>query len=581
MNRIWQRRRGMSGMFLGLMFAGALLAADSAKGSKLIEFGWDMPKTDYLRQHWQEMENTTPFDGVVFVVDAVDEQGKTNSSTTSWDKSPWKREWLNQAAADLAACQFKKFTDNFILLNVNPGSLDWFDDAGWQAMAEKAGHLAWLAKTGKCKGICLDPESYSQRQFEYNKANGHTFEETCAMARKRGAQLMTAMGKEYSDLTLISFWLFSMSFTAAEAENPQGILEGTAYGLLPAVVNGFLDTLPPAAKLVDATENAYRYSEEATYLRCYNKIRKPGRLLAPENRAKYIAQVSAGFGFYLDAYLNPPNSSYYIEPVNGSQLQALRRNLAFALKISDGYVWAYGEQCKWWPIICANVASQKTVGKGRPWEEAMPGIKQAIEQARDPQAAAVKAIAAGKAAKTLKNLAINPDFESEQPQTTNAPSLQPSDWKAGGAPAGYSTWQEGDEVPSKKAKNGFLIWDRTTGCNSKSSAKAVKVDNGCFIQKIAVKPGEVYVVEVDAKMQGQGRAGVTIRWLDPQGKWTATDCDTPLNFTHPGQDWAHDFGVVTVPDGAGFLVVLLGVTEQNTENDICWFDNLGVYRLAD
>jgi hypothetical protein len=42
------------------------LAADGAAvpRKKFIELGWDIPSTTVLREHWREMEQTTPFDGV-------------------------------------------------------------------------------------------------------------------------------------------------------------------------------------------------------------------------------------------------------------------------------------------------------------------------------------------------------------------------------------------------------------------------------------------------------------------------------------------------------------------------------------
>ncbi|MDD3587188.1 MAG: hypothetical protein PHQ75_08390, partial [Thermoguttaceae bacterium] len=37
-------------------------------GKKLIELGWDIPNTRFMKSHWQEMEKTTPFDGIMFEV---------------------------------------------------------------------------------------------------------------------------------------------------------------------------------------------------------------------------------------------------------------------------------------------------------------------------------------------------------------------------------------------------------------------------------------------------------------------------------------------------------------------------------
>ena len=50
-------------------------------------------------------------------------------------------------------------------------------------------------------------------------------------------------------------------------------------------------------------------------------------LVAPENREKYRRQVQAGFGFYLDMYLNE-GGVFYFPPLEGSRLKRLYRNLS-------------------------------------------------------------------------------------------------------------------------------------------------------------------------------------------------------------------------------------------------------------
>ena len=92
---------------------------------KFIELGWDIPSTSRLRELWREMEQTTPFDGVMFKVEARNDQGQALSSEGVWDRRPWKRAWLEPARTDLKACQFARFTANFLRFNATPGNLDW------------------------------------------------------------------------------------------------------------------------------------------------------------------------------------------------------------------------------------------------------------------------------------------------------------------------------------------------------------------------------------------------------------------------------------------------------------------------
>jgi len=60
-------------------------AADknSAPRKKFIELGWDIPSTSLLRERWSEMEQNTPFDGVMFKVETKDVQGRKLSSEGS------------------------------------------------------------------------------------------------------------------------------------------------------------------------------------------------------------------------------------------------------------------------------------------------------------------------------------------------------------------------------------------------------------------------------------------------------------------------------------------------------------------
>ena len=65
-------------------------------------------------------------------------------------------------------------------------------------------------------------------------------------------------------------------------------------------------------------------------------------------------------------------------------------NLLAWLRCNHGHVWIYGEQCRWWgkPL---NVP--RSVGQGRLWEEALPGVTRAIAHVRDPASAALDEIA--------------------------------------------------------------------------------------------------------------------------------------------------------------------------------------------
>ncbi len=433
------------------------------------------------------------------------------------------------------------------------------DDLGWAALAEKAGQCAWLMKQGGGKGLAINFQSYGADQFRFDPAKQRTLVQAVQVARRRGAQFVQAVTQEFPDTVLLALWLNSINFKAGRSTQPESILASSGYGLLPAFIDGMLDAVPPGMILVDGCENGYYLDSAEAYLRAAREMRSwhgaGVGLVSPQNRAKYRQQVQAGFGFYLDMYLNLEGNRYYFPPLNGSRLARLQRNLGFARDAADQYVWIYGEQCRWWG---PQRELPNTVGKGRLWEESMPGITRAIAYARDPLAAAKAELAELRKTGQLTNLAKNADFR------------QAASRQAGPLPAEFGAWQD------EKTSAGTLAWDAEVG---DGSGRATKVKWGCFIQGLAVQPGEEYAIEVTCRPQGCSQPTLFIRWQTAEERWTQEQLDQTFPFESGKDDWQSAFGVVTVPEGVGRLIVLLSVTGQLTEDDACWFDNLGVYRL--
>lgn len=529
-----------------VLFAHMILAAEPASDrKKFIELGWDIPSTAQLRESWSEMEQSTPFDGVMFKVEAKDDQGRKLSSEAIWDGRPWKREWLQGALADLKSCPFTQFTDNFVRFNATPGNMDWADDAGWAALSEKAGHCAWLMKQSGAKGLAIDFESYGAHQFKFDAVKGREFADTAAMARKRGGQFVQGIARDFPDAVLLTLWMNSINLKAGASDMPDAILASSGYGLLPAFIDGMLDAAPPAMVFVDGCENGYYMDSAEEYLRAAHEMRSWNggaiRLVSPANRAKYRQQVQAGFGFYLDMFLNEATNRYYRGPINGSRLARLERNLGFARDAADEYVWVYGEQCRWWG---QPLSVPKSVGKGRLWEEAMPGITRAIAYVRDPLSAAQDELARLRAADTLTNLARNADF------------TRPVSKEEGALPAEFSAWQD------EKSSSGKFAWDAALG---DGSARAMTVKWGCFLQSHEVNPGETYAVQADCLSRGSSNPTLTVRWQTAESRWTHEPDDRTFVFKPGAGEWQRAFGVDKVPPDVGKLVILLSITGSGDE----------------
>lgn len=573
------RSRGAAGrscigaVSVAAVFAAALAALSAACAGaeprkKAVATGWDQPDLKHLLENQEEIEKR-PFDGVVCHLFAKNEAGKVVwSLRTPVSPEPWQREWFDDTVRKLQSLKWKRFTDNFLNVDANPGNVDWFDDAAWQRIADKWRIIAHLARFGGFRGICFDPEPYypPAALFSYRaqpQRNEHTFAEYCAKARQRGREMMRALTAEYPDITLLCYFLNSVNAAAARQGDPQPALAAAGYGLLPALLDGWLDEAPATVKIIDGCESAYLYNSVEQYLEAAVSIKgECQRLVSPENRAKYRAQVQVGFGIYLDAYWNPPGSPWYIDGKGGSRLDRLRDNLRTALRVADEYVWVYGEKHRWWPT--ANRSVNATT-----WPEVLPGVERFINLARDPLGWAAARLESLGSAADEANLLRNGRFSQTSITDASGKTVQ---WQQGRPPVGWSTWQ-------REKSRGTFAWDRDEGCGDKGSARCSGVDDGCFLQSIEVKPGEIYVAAAMRKLAGAGEACLRVRWQTPDGKWTAEVSDVVAWSSEPRDKWGRLLAVAEVPPGAGRLVVLLLARGQRSPDDIAWFDGAGVWKL--
>lgn len=536
-----------------------LLALPSAApGKKIIANGWDRPDTRSLRANIEVMERR-PVDGTLL---NLMPEAMPEAPGRAFGREPWQWEWLEPLAADLKATRFQHFTDCFVKLNANPGDVDWFDDAGWEQIVDHWRLIARVAKQGGVKGINFDPEPYARpyRQFAWLSQAGHdqhTFAEYAAKARERGAAVMRAVMAEYPEITIFSYFLNSINVGAARADQPERILQVAGYGLLPAFLDGWLDEVGPLVTLVDGCESAYMFRTRDQYLTAALNIKgRCQRLVSPENRAKYRAQVQVSFGVYLDAYANPPGSKYYLE----GGLAKLRENLHNALEAADEYVWLWGEKWRWWPTENKRVSQDD-------WEVALPGIQSLLRFARDPLAGARHALA--ELGDGAVNLFLNGAFDqSSVPRREGGQQ----DWKEGGAPPGWSFWQAAES-------RGQPAWDRELGRGAKGSGRLAGVAEGCLIQYCDAEPGHHYAITAFCRTTGAGEAGLRVRWQTAEGKWCAEPLDVFIVPAAPADGWSELFGTAVVPDGAGRLVLLLSAHGQRSPDDACWYDDVRVVKL--
>ena len=157
-------------------------------------------------------------------------------------------------------------------------------------------------------------------------------------------------------------------------------IEAHTYGLQPAFLDGWFDVAPSTVTVVEGNESAYTYSSSNDFNRAFTRLKLDAlRLIAPEHRLKFRAQVQVSHGFYLDAYSNPTDSPWYVPPLNGSSAARLQANVSAALDAADEYVWIYGEAARWWP----GGQNDKPT-----WPERLSGADRALRLAANPAAVA-------------------------------------------------------------------------------------------------------------------------------------------------------------------------------------------------
>lgn len=558
-----------------LISSPAFAQTESRTRKKLIQLGWDKPTAATLRANLAQMDQT-PFDGALIGVRGKDDNGKEVEARLAFSNVPWKKEWFQQSVDDLKVVrsQAKKLTENFIQVGANPGNVDWFDDAGWEQVIDHFRIAAWIAKEGNLKGIIFDPEAYTKphRQFDYSlqaQTGKHSFEQYQAKARQRGREVISAIASVDPNLMLYTLFMLSVHENVAKSDYPQAALLSSGYNLYPAFINGWLDAAPPSMIFVDGCEiQGYLADSQLDFLRSANLMRNTAlNLVAPENHQKYLSQVQASFGIYLDAYINPPTSFWHIDSEGSTPTKRLQTNVQYAIDAANEYVWIYGEKYRWWPTTNGSVNPQS-------WGDVLPGVHDALLSTTRPQMIAQKTIAQAQMSGKSINLLKNGDFSEKKPNVVS-PENNKQDWNAVGAPAGWSTWQTGYSQGTFSQDDSVNYGDGEGG-----SARVAGTSSGCFIQAINVKPGESYIASAWMRQTGNGVGWIGVRWQTSAGKWTDEPSDVMI-VNPPGSQtasWQKLESVVTVPAHAGKLVMLLSAGGQPKTQDVVWFDDAQIHK---
>lgn len=336
--------------FIGLLCISvafcSVVCAQSRPRKKVIEYGWDVPYPELVRDNIREMEKR-PFEGIIF---------RTKGFDHVFDVRPWNKADLQPQLDTLAQIKWGRFTDNMLTLYAaNQWNMDWFNDEQWKVIVENMKLFSLALKSGNCIGVCFDPEPYGENPWAWPGLHkDKSFAEVGEQVRRRGQQFMAALQEHKSELKVLSFFLMALFADVVDEPDPNiraQRLAKNSYALLPAFVVGMLEAASPGTILIDGNESAYYHEDSLAFYRDYHLMRQRAQSLIPEPlRKKYNTNVQAGMALYIDQALarrtDRKITSNFLSPEQ--QLKFFEHNVYYTLTTTDEYVWCYSERMNWW-----------------------------------------------------------------------------------------------------------------------------------------------------------------------------------------------------------------------------------------
>jgi hypothetical protein len=315
------------------------LAEEPSK--KLIDWGWDEPDTQFIRQNVERMEQL-PFDGLVFHV--TSSRGG-NFTWEMWGSRRFELAEIQHSIDNLQATRFRRLTERFLRVNATPGDVDWFDDAAWATVRHNFGVAAQVARQGGCRGFMFDVEQYNAGPFDYAKqkhGEARAFADYRAKVRERGREWIEEVNRHFPEITI----LLTFGYRMAEPREGKDRSE-SHYGLLADFLDGMLDACSPKTRLVDAWEYSYPYKTPGQFDEAYDTIKEES-LAWTQSPEEYGEHVDAGFGLWMDCAWRSVGWNLDDFSKNHFTPQQFEAAVRAALKRSDRYVWIYTEQPRWW-----------------------------------------------------------------------------------------------------------------------------------------------------------------------------------------------------------------------------------------
>ena len=430
--------------------------------------------------------------------------------------------------------------------------IGWRDDEAWAVAADNLAFLAEFARDTGLVGIAFDEEDYSNGRQFFKVEGDPDGAELAALVRKRGRQVFEAIFRAYPDVTFHSSWLFSTiqkwhAWVTPEFGLDQAAATESHGELWGYFMNGAIDAMPPDATIVEGNEergyhgNANRNEFSVA---AWRTSRGSLGQIAPENRRKFLSQLSVSFGQYIDSYVNSGGSEYYFPGLGRSRLKRWHENLQRALNVADDYVWIYGEKGTYvnWERDLSKAPGVDTERcyYQKTWEEQLPGFSRMLK-------------------------IVKGDYSPLEDDIRTGRMV-----RVGGLD---STWTKDKDAP----KNRF---ERNVKPGLSKDGFARQNGSGCFCTSgLKVKPGDELYIKASVKGCNP-RIGVSFLAngkYDSEKFGKTRSIMPPAGWSH--DEWQHLRYHVLVPDGATEVSVTFG-GPATPENPNC-FDLISVYKTKE
>ncbi|MDO5581207.1 MAG: hypothetical protein Q4G69_08725 [Planctomycetia bacterium] len=496
----------------------------SKKKVKMIELSWSNPTVEFLAKNIQGLERSCPMNGITVRFYGSD-PNKKKVGTNAMSRNPWKYEWFKETMDLYKKIPFKKLTDNFFYTVVSPGDADWFKDEDWAAVCNNYGIAARVAKETGMRGICFDIEEYGIKFWDFSTIKtGQTYEQAYKMARQRGEEWGKAVFGAYPEIAILALHMMSYG--------------GKSSSLTVPFFNGVISVMPTGATLHDGLESASYHAKKATDYDAMSFMldRKYLERIEISNVFKYRTQIKLAPGFYMDGMFTENKESIWhkiLQPEIGENpKEFFRRNLMSAERISDEFIWIYGEKGAWW------------TGTRYPlWEDRVPGITNVVLSVNNPEM-----LITG----DLANLLKNPEFKEKK-----------KDWNF------WQIEQEKKNVPLPGR-----------GFEEDGLLKIEGVTSGCFVQSVPVEPGSLYYLKVTARYENETRGfgSATIAFKDKNQKWNHFEQKKNVPFPKNKSGWITETILFTVPEDSHYISVQMGANNLGKGGQVA-FQKIALFKL--